>query len=163
MARVFFSVGSNVDPEDNLRLAVRELDRRYGELTLSPVYRNRPVGFAGDDFLNMVVACDVDCDVAAVGEDIEVIHRLAGRQRGEERFAARSLDIDMLLYDDLVIAGPPVTLPRDDVLRYSFVLKPLADIAPDDRHPETGRTFAEHWRSMAGSRHGLQRVDIVFD
>lgn len=168
MARVYLSLGSNVVPENNLRLGVRELARRYSCLTLSPVYRNKAVGFAGDDFLNMVVACDVDDGLDRLAADIEAIHSLAGRRRGKERFSARSLDIDILMVDQQVLEGPPLTLPREDVLRYAFVLKPLVDIAPDLVHPGTGRRMADHWEAMQadGGASGdaeLHRVSMTFD
>ena len=149
MTEVFLSLGSNVAPETNLKLAVRELRRRYGELSISPVYRNKAVGFDGDDFLNLVVGCRMDGDLGRLSADIEEIHELAGRNRGRQKFAARSLDIDILLCDREVLQGPPVTLPREDVLRYNFVLKPLADIAPQGIHPLTGRSYADHWEGHA--------------
>lgn len=168
VAKVFLSIGSNVAPETNLKLAVRELRRRYGELSVSPVYRNRAVGFDGDDFLNLVVGCGVDCDLKRLSADIEEIHELAGRSRGREKFAARSLDIDILLCDREVTEGPPVTLPREDVLRYAFVLKPLSEIAPQGVHPLTGKTFANHWQDMQAMTHGaagddLHLVNVEFD
>lgn len=166
MARVYLSLGSNVAPRENLRLAVRELAGRFGPLTLSPVYRNKAVGFEGDDFLNMVVGCDTNATPETLSEAIESIHTLAGRTRGEEKFSARSLDIDILLYGRLVLPGPPLTLPRDDVLRYAFVLKPLVDIDADGRHPVTGKTFAEHWQAMqpaCTTAEDLTLVDVEFD
>ncbi len=157
---VYLSLGSNIEAEKHLRLAISELHRRYGELRLSPVYRNKAVGFDGDDFLNMVVGVDVGSDVETMLEEIEVIHGLAGRRRGNSRFSSRPLDIDILLYGQRVSKAPPVTIPRPDVLLYPFVLKPLCDVAPDDVHPETGRSFAEHWKAMKQGGHDLQRLDI---
>jgi len=157
--RVFLGVGSNVNAEENLRLGIRELRARYGELTISPVYRNKPVGFEGEDFLNLVLAFETTDPVEQIADHIEAIHRQAGRVRGEAKFASRSLDIDILLYGQTVSQGPPAVLPRPDVLQYSFVLKPLADIAPEAVHPETGASFVRHWQLMErqGS-HALQRV-----
>ncbi len=146
MARVYLGLGSNIDPENNLRRGIRELGERFGDLELSAVYRSAAVGFEGDDFLNLVVGLDTDASPAFINEEIEVIHKLAGRRRGEEKFASRPLDIDLLLYDDLVVDDPP--LPRADILEYSFVLRPLAELAPGLRHPCTGLTLAEHWRDF---------------
>lgn len=161
--RVYLSLGSNIEAKKNLRLAIGELRQRYGELRLSPVYRNKAVGFDGDDFLNMVVGLDVESDVESLLENIEAIHALAGRKRGNTRFSSRPLDIDVLLYGQRVSRRAPLALPRPDVLRYSFVLKPLADIAADGVHPETGRSFADHWRAMEEGSHELQPLDIDFD
>lgn len=160
MTRVYFSLGSNVDAEANLRLGVDELSRRLGPLAVSPVYRNKAVGFEGDDFLNLVVGADTDLEIDALVEHIEAIHVLAGRRRGRNRFAPRTLDIDLLTYGDVVSDGPPVRLPRKDVLEYSFVLKPLADIAAAERHPVTGLAYAEHWRALASDAHPLTQVEI---
>ena len=148
MARIYLGLGSNINAEDNLRMGVRELARCYGELSVSPVYRSEAVGFEGPDFLNLVVACATQTSALEVHEQIERIHRMAGRERGEAKFASRPLDIDLLLYDDLVTAEPPLRLPRSDVLEYSFVLRPLAELAPDLVHPVTGKTIAEHWAAF---------------
>lgn len=162
MARVFVSVGSNVRPEENLRLACGELVRRFGGLDLSSVYRNPPVGFDGEDFLNLVAAFDTDCNPEEVVAELEEIHQLAGRQRGGERYGPRTLDLDLLLYDDLVREGPPLTLPRDDVLKYDFVLGPLAELAPDLLHPVDGRRLAELWEAFedGGRRLTVEDVDV---
>ena len=148
MAKVYLSLGSNIDPENHLRRGIHELGERYGELMLSDVYQSAAVGFDGDDFLNLVVALETDEPPQQINAEIEAIHELAGRRRGEEKFSSRPLDIDLLLYDDLVIDEPALRLPRSDILEYSFVLRPLAELAPYLRHPCTGRTLAEHWREF---------------
>ncbi len=161
MADVYLGLGSNIDARNNLRLALRELRRRFGELTVSPVYRSAPLGFDGPDFLNLVVALATDADPMQLLEEIERIHEMAGRSRGPDKFRSRPLDIDLLLYDDRVEPDPPLRLPRPDVLEYGFVLRPLADIAPDRVHPVTGRTIGEHWREFDGARHPLTPVDGI--
>ena len=145
MAQIYLGLGSNIDPEENLRLGIRELRERYGELAISAVYRSAAVGFDGPDFLNLVVGCATEQSPDEVNGEIEVIHRMAGRQRGEEKFSSRPLDIDLLLYDDQVIEAPPLRIPRSDILEYAFVLRPLAEIAPGLVHPVTGRTLVDHW------------------
>ena len=89
------------------------------------------------------------------------LHEAAGRRRGPDKFVARTLDIDLLLYDELVVDEAPFRLPRQDVLLYSFVLKPLAEIAPDYRHPVTGRKLSEHWQEFATEIHPLTKIDLV--
>ena len=162
MTRIFLSLGSNVEPERNLRLAVEELSARLGPLRLSPVYRNEAVGFSGEDFLNLVAECDTELPVDAIVDAIETIHALSGRERGDTKFSSRPLDIDLLLFGD-TIAAEPVRLPRPDVLRYSFALKPLVDLAPDAVHPETGRSFSAHWKDMQPDAHPLHRVPLSLD
>jgi 2-amino-4-hydroxy-6-hydroxymethyldihydropteridine diphosphokinase len=163
MPRVYLSLGSNVDAESNIRLGIRELRKRFRKLDISPAYRSKAVGFDGDDFLNLVVGFDTRAYIETIVRHIERIHRIAGRQRGEQKFSPRTLDIDLLTYGDIVTSVPPVTLPRGDVLEYDFVLKPLADIAADELHPVTGRSYADHWEEMKRSGSGLRRVDIDLD
>ena len=160
MARVYVSLGSNMDPEVNLQTGVRELRRRFGELQVSAVYRNAAVGFDGDDFLNLVAAFESDISAREVCESIDGIHNLVGRVRDSGKWESRPLDIDLLLYNDLVKDEPPVRVPRGDVLEYSFVLRPLAELAPDLRHPVTGRTMLEHWQAFDASEHPLEMVSV---
>lgn len=155
MARVYVSVGSNVRPRENLRLACRELRRRFGDVELSSVYRNPPVGFDGEDFLNLVAGFDTDMTPAQVVDQLEQIHAIAGRERGAERFGPRAIDLDLLLYDDLVQDGPGPRLPREDVLKYDFVLVPLAELTPDLRHPVDGRRLCEIRDDFEGPDRGL--------
>ncbi len=161
MAAVYLGLGSNIDAEKNLRLAVGELRRLYGELTISPVYRSTALGFEGPDFLNLVVALATDVGPSEVIEQIERIHEMAGRTRGPDKYTSRPLDIDLLLYGDLVDPEPPLRLPRRDILEHSFVLQPLADIAPGLVHPLTGRVIAEHWREFDADSHPLTRIDLI--
>ncbi|MBL8200042.1 MAG: 2-amino-4-hydroxy-6-hydroxymethyldihydropteridine diphosphokinase [Chromatiales bacterium] len=155
---VYVSAGSNVGPEENLRLACRELARRFGPLSMSGVYRNPPVGFTGDDFLNLVLRFRTAEPPAAIVAELERLHVLAGRVRRLEKFAPRTLDLDLLLYGDAIIPERAIRVPREDILKYGFVLGPLAELAPDLRHPVTGQTMAELWASFDQRAHPLERV-----
>lgn len=161
MPTVYLGLGSNMDPEANLRLGLGELRSRYGELTVSKTYQNAAVGFEGDDFLNLVVGFESEVDPLAIHEHIESIHRMAGRQRGDDPFSSRPLDIDLLLYGDLVAEEAPLKLPRSDVLEYAFVLRPLAEIAPELVHPVSGRTMSDHWQECDTAGHPLTLVDVT--
>lgn len=160
MTTIYLGLGSNVHPRRNIRLGIEQLSKRFGELVISPTYQSASVGFDGDDFLNLVVAAESDADPVSIRDALEDIHRLAGRQRDEERFSSRTLDIDLLLAGDLVTDGPPIRLPRTDVLEYAYVLKPLVDIAPDVVHPRTGRTFLQHWQEFDQASQPLLEVEI---
>lgn len=153
MVRAYVGIGSNVEPERHILMAVQALRGRFGAVTLSPIYKNQAVGFEGDDFLNGVIGLDTDLEVPRLKAALDEVEMACGRQRGAARFAPRTLDLDLLLYGDKVDAA--AKLPRGDVLRYAFVLKPLADIAAAERHPISGKTYAEHWTGFAGEGGGL--------
>jgi 2-amino-4-hydroxy-6-hydroxymethyldihydropteridine diphosphokinase len=94
-------------------------------------------------------------------EHVERIHAMAGRTRGRDKYSSRPLDIDLLLYGDRIDPEPPLRLPRRDILEHSFVMRPLADIAPDFVHPVTGKTIGDHWREFDRGSHALTRVDLI--
>lgn len=161
MPRIYLGLGSNIEPEVNIVFAVEELERRFGSVTVSPVYRAPAVGFEGADFLNLVVAVDSEMPPAGLLALIEEIHSMAGREPGKgNQWVARPLDIDLLTYGDRIEPDRPVRVPRDDILKYAFVLKPLSDLAPNDVHPETGKSFAEHWQSFRAEDQRLEPVDV---
>lgn len=159
---VYVAAGSNVDPERHLMDGLRALAETFGVLRLSPVYRNAPVGFDGDDFLNMVVGFHTDSAIGAVAAELERIEAQAGRVRGEEKFGPRTLDLDLLLFGDAVTESDGVQVPRDEIVRYAFVLRPLADIAGDRVHPVEARTFAELWSGFDQASHRLEAVDLMW-
>lgn len=160
MPVAYLGVGSNLDAEDNVRLAFRELHERFSVQQISTVYRSKAVGFEGADFLNAVVCIETELSPYDLCVQLESIHELAGRRRRPEKFVSRTLDIDLLLYDRLVVDKPPVRLPREDVLRFSFVLRPLAEIAPDYRHPLTEKSLSGHWQEFDAASHPLTPVDL---
>ncbi|MGH8194460.1 MAG: 2-amino-4-hydroxy-6-hydroxymethyldihydropteridine diphosphokinase [Woeseiaceae bacterium] len=160
MARIYLGLGSNIEPAANLRLAARELRARFGKIGLSSVYRSAPVGFQGDDFLNMVVSAETELAPHEVVRELDAIHRVAGRERDGGKLLPRTLDIDLLLYDDQIADDAGVQLPRDDVLDYPFVLRPLAELAPDYVHPLTGRTLHDHWRNFDGQSIKLTKESV---
>lgn len=160
-ATVYLGLGSNINAEENLRTAVRELRTRYGDLSVSSVYKSAALGFQGADFLNLVVGLQTTKSPEELCEAIELIHNLAGRNRGSDKWASRPLDIDLLLYNGLIKDERPVRVPRRDVLEYSFVLRPLAELAPELKHPVTGKTMQEHWQEFDASCHPLEIVGVV--
>ena len=160
MARVYVGLGSNIDPEANLHLGIRELRERFGKLEVSAVYRSAAVGFEGPDFWNLVAKFESEATPQAICEQIDVIHNLARRDPDGGKWESRPLDIDLLLYNDLVMDERPVRVPRSDILEYSFVLRPLAELAPSLVHPVTGRTMSAHWQAFDADRQPLLAADL---
>lgn len=160
MAEIYVAAGSNVEPEKNLARALHELERTFGEVAVSPAYRNPAVGFEGPDFINLVVGFRTADAPARVKQSLEQIEALCGRLRSAPKWAPRTMDLDILLYDQVVSDEPGLILPRPDLLRRAFMLKPLADLAPQLRHPTQQRTIGELWAEFPGADHPLAAVTI---
>jgi 2-amino-4-hydroxy-6-hydroxymethyldihydropteridine diphosphokinase len=160
MARVYISVGSNIDRTQNVLSCLEELQSRYRRITVSTIYESKPVGFDGDNFYNLAVGFDTDKDVHTVAQELRDIEHQHGRTRGDVRFSSRTLDLDLLLYDDLVLEGNGLKLPRGEITRYAFVLKPLAEIAGDFKHPVEGRNIRQIWQAFKDDRQQLWPVDL---
>jgi len=148
MPRVFVGIGSNIDRGRSIRAGVASLYGQYHEVQLSSVYESDAVGFEGDAFYNLVAAFDTGDNIEQVVTCLAHIEDRNGRVRSGERFAARTLDLDLLLYGDEIIATKNYHVPRDEILRYAFVLWPLAEMVPDDMHPEVGENYAVLWEKF---------------
>ncbi len=158
MPAVYVAIGSNVDPERNLALAMRELRREFPDVRFSPWYRNRAVGFEGADFINCVAGFTTGLPIDEVLSRLHAIEALCGRPRDAPRWAPRSMDLDVLLYGDVVCDTPRLKLPRPDLLKRAFMLGPLAALAPDVVHPLEKVTIAELWRRFDRAAHPLIEV-----
>jgi len=156
---VYVAAGSNVEPERNLALASRELCREFPDVRFSPWYRNQAVGFEGDDFINFVAGFTTDLPIEVVLPRLHAIETLCGRPRGAPRWAPRSMDLDMLLYGDLIRDEPKLKLPRPDLMKRAFMLGPLADLAPELVHPILKATIGELWARFDRAAHPLIRIE----
>lgn len=147
MSRAYLSLGSNVDAVKHLRAAVDALRERFGDVVLSPVYRTRAVGFDGPDFHNAAAIIDTDLDPHALNAWLHALEDAHGRDRSGPRYGDRTLDIDIVLFDDLALEGSGnLRIPRPE-LKHAFVLRPLAEIAPHIAVPGDGRTLAQLWQA----------------
>jgi len=142
MHRAYLSLGSNIEPEHHLRRAIAELREHFGTIAVSPAYRSAAVGFEGPPFLNLAVGIDTDLDPVALDAWLHALEDRHDRRRDGPRYSSRTLDVDIVLFDDRIVRGPGhLEIPRGE-LAEAFVLVPLADIAPDARDPVSGRTVA---------------------
>ncbi|MEO8012388.1 MAG: 2-amino-4-hydroxy-6-hydroxymethyldihydropteridine diphosphokinase [Dokdonella sp.] len=145
MPRAYLSLGSNIDPVENLRAAIDALTQRFGVVVISPTYRMPAVGMHGEDFLNLAVALDTDLDAHALNRWLHALEDRQGRRRDVPRWSSRTLDIDIVLFDDCVLQGEGnLEIPRSEIA-HAFVLKPLADIAADVQHPTLHRPIGALW------------------
>ncbi len=163
MSHVYVSLGSNVDRQNNIVKAVRAMRRVFGELRISPVYSSAAVGFDGDDFLNLVIGFETSKPVQQIVASFRQIEDDLGRDRSKPRFSPRPIDLDILIYDNLILDDSGIQIPRREILKSSYVLKPLQDLVPDSLHPERGISFGELWQSMAPGDPRLEQVELDFD
>ncbi|MDH3589865.1 MAG: 2-amino-4-hydroxy-6-hydroxymethyldihydropteridine diphosphokinase [Gammaproteobacteria bacterium] len=159
---IFVGLGSNVQPEHYLGMAMTALEARFGALRRSTVYRNAAVGFDGDDFLNLVVGFTSSEDVLAISAALARIEQDCGRERSGIRFAPRTMDLDLLMYGQQVFDDPEFVLPRPEILQHAFILRPLAELAANVIHPLERRTLAQLWRDSDLRDHVMTPVDVGF-
>jgi 2-amino-4-hydroxy-6-hydroxymethyldihydropteridine diphosphokinase len=160
VSRAYLSLGSNLDPEANLRSAIAALREHFGDIVLSPIYRTQAQGFEGADFLNAAAIVESEMDPYALNAWLHALEDAHGRDRGGPRFGDRTLDIDIILFDNRVLDGPGnLRIPRSE-LRHAFVLKPLVDIAPDVVVPLDGRTLRQMWAGHPDHDLPLEVVDL---
>jgi 2-amino-4-hydroxy-6-hydroxymethyldihydropteridine diphosphokinase len=158
--QVYVAAGSNVAPAESLAKALEALRERFPDLVVSPAYQNAAVGFEGDDFINLAVGFATTLPLAGLLTELHAVEALCGRGRDEPKWAKRRMDLDVLLYGDLVGEFPGARLPRPDLVRRAFMLGPLADIAADTVHPTLGITIAELWSRFDRAAHPLRRVAL---
>jgi len=161
MSRVWISIGSNTERTVNVRGAVSDLRQAYGFVCISQVYETQAVGFEGAAFYNLVAGFETAETPERVLSRLHRVEAAHGRDRTGPKFGSRTLDVDMLLYDDLTgeVAGKP--LPHPDILNYPFVLGPLAELTPDSVHPVLQRSYQHLWLERPAAERA-QMVPVPF-
>lgn len=160
MSTVYLGLGSNVDARTNIAAGIRALRETFGAIALSPIYQAAAVGFEGNDFINLVARIETEMSPLELKHYLQELENRHGRDRSRPKFSDRTLDIDILLYHDLWLLSPELEIPRDEILTAAHVLRPLADLAPELRHPATQRTLAETWEGFSGPCTGLRLIRL---
>ncbi|MEN8178157.1 MAG: 2-amino-4-hydroxy-6-hydroxymethyldihydropteridine diphosphokinase [Pseudomonadota bacterium] len=156
--RVWLSLGSNIDRQTSIEKVLDALRAEFGELVISPVYESVAVGSMGDNFYNLVVGLETALPIPKLIARLRRVEEQNGRQRSADKYAPRTIDIDLLTYADQVVDAENMQLPRDEITRYAFVLLPLSEVAADEIHPLTGLSYRELWASFDDPSQELWRV-----
>ena len=157
---VYVAAGSNVDASRNLQLALSLLRNVYTPVRISPAYSNKAVGFSGDDFINLVVEFSTRDAVAEVRRQLQLIEAKCGRPLNAQKWAPRTMDLDILIYGEVISNEPGLILPRPDLVRRPYMLRPMADIAPEALHPTLHRSMRELWEAFDSNGHEMLEVAL---
>ena len=157
---VFVAAGSNVEPEKNLARACEQIAHTWHDAFFSRAYRNAAVGFDGPEFINLVLGFSTALPLDSVIARLRAIETQCGRPRYAPKWASRTMDLDVLLFGDLVEKTTEYTLPRPDLLKRPYMLGPMAEIAPDVVHPTAGKTMRVLWGEFDREGHDMVPVDL---
>ena len=141
----YLSLGSNIpDRAANLRRAVEQIAVSVGTVTMqSPIYETQSWGYTDGDYLNQTIAVETTLTPQQLVAATAAIETALGRVRSGNGYKARTIDIDILFYDNEIIDSPHLTVPHPKIALRRFVLQPTADIAPDFVHPRIGKTIRQ--------------------
>ena len=149
MAQIYISLGSNIKREHYVKQGLLSLaeafELPFEQLTLSSLFESEAVGFNGATFYNMVIGINCSRSVDDVAEILRAIEFAHGRDHNAKKFSPRTLDLDLLLYDNLII-DLPAQLPRDEITKNAFVLWPLSQVAPELTHPIVKQSYRQLWQ-----------------
>lgn len=151
MVMVYVSIGTNIERRKHVQAAIDELSTVYGHVESSPVYETEAEGFIGDPFYNLVSRFETDEPAQVVNRRFKAIEARWGRQHGGEKFSSRTLDIDLILYGEQAIEQKGLSLPRDEINKYAFVLEPLVSLYPNGTYLPTGECFIDMWKAAISS------------
>ena len=162
MAQVYLNIGSNIDRENNIKSCLKVLTQDYPEIVFSAIYETEAFGFKGDPFFNLAASLETELSPQAMENYLKSIEDKHARTREGKKFGSRTLDIDLLLYDQLILQ-PDMDIPRKEITRYDFVLFPLLEIAPDAIHPVLKKTITELAKSSTLSQVNLKKIELSDD
>ncbi len=160
MVQAYVAIGSNLDPAARMLQAARALRQCFPDARFSHCYRNPAFGFEGPDFYNAVVGFSTTLPIEALLPQLHEIEALCGRARADPKWAPRRMDLDLLLYGDVVGTGPGYALPRRDLARRIYMLGPLAELAQEVLYPPSGPTIGQLWAQFPRSGHTLTALPL---
>lgn len=156
---ILISVGSNIDRTYYTNQAIKALKATFEKVLCSSVYESESVGFQGSPFYNLVVSAHTHLAIEDVCKALKNIEKDNGRKHGEKKFCSRTLDLDLLTYDN-VVTQSPVILPREEITYNAFVLWPLAELLPNDIHPVTQKSYSQMWQAFDKTKQALWPVEF---
>jgi 2-amino-4-hydroxy-6-hydroxymethyldihydropteridine diphosphokinase len=155
--RCFISVGSNIEPADNIKLAIKAFYSRFENVFISSVYQSSSVGFDSSDFLNLVVLIESEqISLDEIKAFLYQVENKANRVRIKNKFSSRTLDLDLLTFNHMVDSAN--NIPHPDILKYPFVFIPLIEVDANFSHPLTGEALSTHLK--VGDTGRLVKVEI---
>ena len=158
--RIFVGVGSNIDREKNIKSCMKILKGIYGDIMTSPVYETESMGFDGPNFYNLVSCFETDQSVYELKNTLNEIENDHGRHANETKFSSRTLDIDILYYDDVILSDDKIQIPRKEICEYDFVLKPLVDLVPDFIHPTRNISHQDMMNNIKIKKQIISTINI---
>ncbi|ABL02665.1 2-amino-4-hydroxy-6-hydroxymethyldihydropteridine pyrophosphokinase [Candidatus Ruthia magnifica str. Cm (Calyptogena magnifica)] len=141
MANIHINIGSNQSRRKNLSKAIDTIKAMFENTVFSRVYESKAFGFEGNNFYNIGVNVPTNLTISEVVSIFHKIEDNLGRDRCSSKFSSRLIDLDLILYD--MIIDKSHNLPRDDILKYNFVLMPLAELSPNLTHPQQHKTYTQ--------------------
>jgi len=162
MSDIYISLGSNVNRAHHIKCGLNAIatafDLPLEQLQLSSLFESIAVGFDGKPFYNMVVGLSCQHTVAQVAIILREIEYQYGRSIDAKKFSPRTLDLDLLLFDDLILDSP-AQIPRDEINKNAFVLWPLSQVAPTVTHPILQQNYQTLWQAYDKSSQQLTIVE----
>jgi 2-amino-4-hydroxy-6-hydroxymethyldihydropteridine diphosphokinase len=158
--KVFVGIGSNINQKIHIQACITAINEKFEHLVLSPTYESSSMGFDGPNFYNLVAAFYTNLDVNELKETLNAIERDNGRSLGEVKFSSRTLDIDILYYDNLV--DNEKNIPRNEIVKFDFVLRPLYDVSPAHIHPITNKTHHTMINDTNYEKMIINEIDISY-
>jgi 2-amino-4-hydroxy-6-hydroxymethyldihydropteridine diphosphokinase len=164
MSLLHLNIGSNQDRRKNIRLALSALESKFTKITMSSLFESPSEGFIGSNFYNIGVNVETDKNISDVVNILHDIENSLGRDRDLPKFSSRIIDLDLVLYNNDI--NDKLNIPRRDILKYAFVLAPLAELNPNDFHPQEGVSFLDLWKEFQSSKEfdlNQYNIDKLFD